>query len=256
MTNLRSRLVRQLSYANVMASIAVFLALGGVGYAASSINGNDIAKRTVGANKLKNATLTSKQIKQNALNGSVIEESSLGTVPSAQTAVSATTAASAKTAASATTASSATTAASASNAEHAVSADHATEATTATSAATAGDADTLDGLTSNQFFVSCFTGTDRYGGMCWDKTARTPTTWIAASIKCGDEGGRLPSLSELIGYVSQEGQQVTGGGHWSGDVIDVNVGGKEVVLTADDTTRGTAESSSLFGYRCIYYEVN
>ena len=59
MTKLPSRLRRHLSYANVMASVAVFLALGGVGYAAATINGNSIVKQTIGAGKLKKGTLTS-----------------------------------------------------------------------------------------------------------------------------------------------------------------------------------------------------
>jgi hypothetical protein len=243
MNRLRSRLVRQLSYANVMASIAVFVALGGVGYAATSINGNDINKRTIGANKLKNGTLTSKQVKQNALTGSVIDESSLATVPSAQTAVSATTAASATTASSATTAGSATTAVSA------------TTATTATSATTAGDADTVDGLTAKQLQVTCPAETDPYGGMCWDADVRPADDWIAASIECGDDGGRLPSLSELIGYTFQPGEQVTSQ-NWTGDVIDLP-GGKEIVLTSNESTTATAESSPThLSYRCLFYPTN
>jgi hypothetical protein len=243
MTKLRSRLLRHLSYANVMASIAVFVALGGVGYAATSINGNDINKRTIGSNKLKNGTLTSKQIKQNALTGSVIEESSLGTVPSAQTAVSATTAASA------------TTAGSAGSAEHALSADRAGEATTAGSATTAGDADTLDGLTSKQLQVTCPAETDPFGGMCWDIDVRAADQWIEASIECGDAGGRLPSLSELTAYVAQPGAQVTSQ-NWSADVIDL-ASGKELVLTSDETTTGASQSSpGSLGYRCLFYRTN
>jgi hypothetical protein len=234
MTKLRSRLFRHLSYANLMASIAVFVALGGVGYAATSINGNDINKRTVGANKLKNGTLTSKQIKQNALTGSVIDESSLATVPSAQTAVSATTATSATTAVSATTAAS---------------------ATTAGSAATAGDAETLDGLTSKQLQVTCPVETDPYGGMCWDIDVRPADDWIDASIECGDAGGRLPSLSELIAYVSQPEAQVTGQ-NWSGDVVDL-VGPKEHVLTSNETLTSSSESSpTSLDYRCLFYRTN
>jgi hypothetical protein len=255
MTNLRSRLRRHLTYANLMASIAVFLALGGVGYAATAINGNDIAKRTVGANKLKNGTLTAKQVKQNALTGSVIDESSLATVPSAQTAVSATNATSAASATTATTAASATTAA---NATHATSADRATEATTAATAATAataGDADTLDGVTSKELQVRCPPETDPYGGMCWDEDVRPADDWIGASIECGDEGGRLPSLSELIGYTFQPGEQVTSQ-NWTGDVIDLP-GGKELVLTSDESTTSSSSSTPThLGYRCLFYPTN
>lgn len=242
MTNFRSRLRRHLSYANLMASVAVFLALGGVGYAATSINGNQIKKQTVGAGKLKNGTLTSTQVKQNGLNGSVIDESSLGTVPSAQSASSARTADSATTAASAS---------SASKADHATSAD---SATTANSATTAGDAETLDGLTAQELQVACSAETELYGGMCWDIDARPVDGWIAASIDCGDEGGRLPSLSELIAYVFRDGIQV-GGHNWTADVIDLP-GGNEEVLTSDEVSTSSSTAATNLGYRCLFYRAN
>jgi len=237
MTKLRRRFLRHLSYANLMASIAVFIALGGVGYAATTINGGAIKKQTIGAGKLKKGTLTSTQVKQNALTGSVIDESSLGTVPSAQAAVSA------------------TTATSAANAEHAVNADRASEATTAASATTAGDADTLDGLSAGELQVSCPDETEPYGGMCWDEDVRPAALWITASIKCGEAGGRLPSVGELIAYVFRPGEQVSGQ-NWSGDVVDL-VGGKEQVLTSDETTRGSSETvTTTLGYRCLFYPTN
>lgn len=243
MKTLRSRLRRHLSYANVMASIAVFVALGGISYAATNINGNKIIKGTVGGAKLKSGTLTSTQVKQNSLTGSVIDESSLGTVPTAQTAIIATTAGHATTAGSANTAQSAT------------SASHATSADTATSATTAGDADTLDGLTSKQLQVTCPVDTELFGGMCWDVNVRPADDWIEASRDCGNAGGRLPSLSELIAYVLQPGEQVTGQ-NWTGDVADFT-GGKEIVLTSDEGSTATSPSSpASFGYRCLFYRVN
>ena len=236
----RSHLRRHLTYANVMASVAVFLALGGVGYAAATLNGNQIIGGTVGAGKLKSGTLTSKQVKKDSLTGSVIEEASLGTVPQAQTAVSATTAGSANTATSAETAS------------HATDADH---AETAISASTAGDADTLDGLTASQLQVVCPAGTELFGGMCWDEDVRTAHGWIVAAVECGEAGGRLPSLSELIAYVLQPGEQVTGP-TWTGDVVDVT-GGDPIVVTRDEgTTAGNASSSGSLGYRCLFHRVN
>lgn len=232
-----SRLRRHFSYANVMASIAVFVALGGVSYAAATINGGKIISGTVGAGKLKNGTLTSTQVKANSLTGSVINESSLGTVPSAQTAATAT---------------SAKTATSADSAGHAASAD---TATTATSAATASDASTLDGLSAKQLQVTCPVDTELFGGMCWDEDARPADGWIEASRDCAAAGGRLPSLSELIAYVLQPGEQVAGH-NWSGDVIEVNAG-KETVLTSDEGVTGASVSSPTdLDYRCLFYRVN
>ena len=39
--------MRHLSYANVMATVAVFVALGGGAYAAVHVNGKDIQNRTI-----------------------------------------------------------------------------------------------------------------------------------------------------------------------------------------------------------------
>lgn len=70
---LRSRL----TYANVVASLALFLALGGTGaYAVSRITGHDIQKHS----------LTGRQFKANSIGGRVVKESSLRAVPRAQNA--------------------------------------------------------------------------------------------------------------------------------------------------------------------------
>jgi hypothetical protein len=246
MTPKRSRLRSRLSYANVIATIALFAALCGGAYAATSINGKSIVNKSIAGKKLKNGTLTSKQIKKNSLNGSVINVSSLGTVPSAQTATTATSASSATTAGSAKTAASAT---------HALSAETADKAQVAGSAGFATEAEALDGLTAKQLQVRCPEETDLYGGMCWDHEVRPADDWIEASIDCGKEGGRLPSLSELIAYVSQSGTQVTGQ-NWTGDVAEFT-GGKEIVLTSDETTTEIfASSPASLGYRCLFYQVN
>lgn len=87
-----AKLRQRLTYANVMSSIAVVLAIGGgTAYAATTINGHNIKNHTITGKKLVNNTLTGKQIK----------ESALGQVPSAkhaQTAGTATTATTASTA--------------------------------------------------------------------------------------------------------------------------------------------------------------
>ena len=111
------RLGSKLSYANVMSTLAVMLALGGSAVAATSmIDGSTITPGSLPANRIKNHTVGAKQIKLPAL----------GKVPKAAHADTAESASSAKTA------SSATTAASATNATHATSADSATLAANAT----------------------------------------------------------------------------------------------------------------------------
>src|SRR4051812_16972555 len=63
----------RISYANVVSTLALILALGGVSYAAVKINGKSIKDRTV----------TAKKIKKNSLTGTEINELKLGKVPSA-----------------------------------------------------------------------------------------------------------------------------------------------------------------------------
>jgi hypothetical protein len=70
------RLRRHFSYANVMATLAVFIALGGSSYAALNLTGRDI----------KDGSLTQREIKRNALGGTRIKESRLGKVRRARNA--------------------------------------------------------------------------------------------------------------------------------------------------------------------------
>jgi hypothetical protein len=77
---------RRLSYANVMATIAVFVALGGGAYAMS------LPKNSVGPQQLKKNAVTTTKVKNGAITGQKINLSTLGTVPSAATAGSAGTA--------------------------------------------------------------------------------------------------------------------------------------------------------------------
>ena len=67
---------RRLSYANVMATLAVFIALGGSSYAALTISGRDVV----------NGSLTNRDLKRDTLGGSRIKESRLGKVKQARNA--------------------------------------------------------------------------------------------------------------------------------------------------------------------------
>jgi hypothetical protein len=71
-----SRFRPRLTYANVMSTIAVFIALGGSSYAAVTLNGKNIKYRSVSASKIKRNTLTTLEIR----------ESRLTTVPKARIA--------------------------------------------------------------------------------------------------------------------------------------------------------------------------
>jgi hypothetical protein len=108
----------RLTYANVVATLALFIALGGTSVAASTlISGSKIKKASIPGDRLKKHTLTSTQV----------NVAKLGTVPAASHASTA------------------------DSAGHASTADTATSAVSAGTAGHASDADTVGGLAATAF---------------------------------------------------------------------------------------------------------
>jgi hypothetical protein len=68
-----ARVRARLTYANVVATLALFVALGGTGYAASQITSRDV----------KNRSLKGGDLKKDTLGGAEVNESKLGSVPQA-----------------------------------------------------------------------------------------------------------------------------------------------------------------------------
>ena len=80
------KLRQRLTYANVMSTIAVFIALGGSSYAALQIGSADIANNSVRGVDVRDRALTERDIRRNALTGRTVRESRLGRVPRARDA--------------------------------------------------------------------------------------------------------------------------------------------------------------------------
>ena len=115
------RLIRRIprpSAAMLVASAALFAAIGGTSYAALMVTGANVANGTLTGVDLANKSIPPKKLKPNSIGGTRVKESTLGTVPSAA---------------------------------HAASADAALTADNATKAA---DSDKLDGLDSAVFMQS------------------------------------------------------------------------------------------------------
>lgn len=89
------------TYVNVVGTLALFIALGGVSWAAASAPKNSVSSKAIKKNavteakikknsivssKVKNKSLTAADFKGDTLTGAQINEASLGTVPSAVTA--------------------------------------------------------------------------------------------------------------------------------------------------------------------------
>lgn len=92
---------RHLSYGNIVATLALFLALGGVSYAAATLPKNSVSSKSIKKNavtnakiknnavtgaKVKNSSLTGSDVKNNSISGAALNPATLGTVPSAASA--------------------------------------------------------------------------------------------------------------------------------------------------------------------------
>jgi hypothetical protein len=64
----RHKLSHRLTYANVMSTLAVFIALGGSSYAAIHISGSNIENRSIPAKKLKRNSITGREVRESRLN--------------------------------------------------------------------------------------------------------------------------------------------------------------------------------------------
>jgi hypothetical protein len=66
------------SPAMIVACAALFVALGGVGYAAATIGSSQIKNNSVRGKDIRNSTITGKDVKNSGLTGSDVKNSSLG----------------------------------------------------------------------------------------------------------------------------------------------------------------------------------
>jgi hypothetical protein len=86
-------LQRHLSYSNITATAALFVALGGTSYAVINVNSGDVVNNTLRSADLRDDSVRStdirdrnvraRDLKRNGLGTGVIKESSLGQVPQA-----------------------------------------------------------------------------------------------------------------------------------------------------------------------------
>jgi hypothetical protein len=163
----------KLTYANVTSTLALFLALGGVSYAALSVGSrqirnnsvrtqdlrnNDVRSRDIRNNDvrsrdIRNRTIVNRDVLSNTLGGLQINEATLGRVP---------------------------------------------------------DAARLEGRNASSFAVTCPTGTVFHAGGCFETGARSAQTFAAASRTCGLANRRLPLLSELESLRQQAGMALAG----------------------------------------------
>lgn len=73
-----SRIGKLLSFSNIVACLALFIALGGTVYAAGKISGTQIKAGSLPGNRVKAKSLTAKQVKPGSLTGTQIKAGSIG----------------------------------------------------------------------------------------------------------------------------------------------------------------------------------
>jgi hypothetical protein len=183
------KLRTHLNPASLIAMVALFAALGGVSYAAATIDGNDIKNGSVTGKKLKKGTITGSKVKAESIGGPKIKESTLGQVPSAVKADSATSA------------DSATTAKSAVDAQNAVNAQSAQSAINAESAAAVGP----NGVGTAAIQGGAVTASKLVGAVRRVNTVSIPATDTSLVTMSCEPGERI----------------LSGGGFWGGDAASV-----------------------------------
>lgn len=208
----------RLTYANVTATLALFIALGGSGYAAITLPRNSVGNRqlrrdAVSASKIRPGAITSLRVRDRSLTGADINEGKLGKVPAAGSA------------------------------DHATDADH---------AGTADGASRLGGLTATDLKVRCPAGTTAYAGACFETTERAAGNWDSANEECAFAGRRLPSAGELEAFNKVTSITFTGSEWTSSPSVD-GFDFWAVQVTGAVSSHPGSESH---GYRCVATAAN
>jgi len=74
----------KLTYANVMATLALFVALGGTSYAATKIGTRQIANNSIRTQDIRNGTIRWRDLRRGTLSGREVNEDRLRSVPRAR----------------------------------------------------------------------------------------------------------------------------------------------------------------------------
>jgi hypothetical protein len=188
------------SPATLISALALFVALGGTGYAAillpknsvgakqirtSGVTSKDIRRGAVRSLDVRNNTLVGRDVRARSLGGREILESTLATVP------------------------------------HAVAAD------------------TLGGLSAAQLKVSCPPTTDPASATCMETSHRSAQSFGQANATCFLAGRRLPTYPELVGYFNLQ-RPVGPGGEWTASVGESSTTPGQLVATVVLTNTGSS----------------
>ncbi len=220
--------IRWPSPALALATIALFVALGGTVYAAGKINGKAIKVKSLPGNRLKPHSVPVNRLKPGALGslsgstaqitGAEINELSLGQVPEAAYA------------------------------ETAGKSQSAVEAETAQNAIHAVNASTVNGHSAG-----CLPGARLFAGACWQGSAAdVALTAPAAAASCAAQGGALPEALQLAAFSQQPGVTLAAGDEWTGDIPVVSGPNLYAVVTVSAAGLiSSAAQTETRKFRCV-----
>ncbi len=177
------RIRKQLSYANVTATLALILALGGTSYAAMTLPANSVGPRQLRASAvtsraIRRGAVGAREVRAYSLTGRNIDKRRLGRVPAA------------------------------------------VQSKTASTARHANDADTVGGLSAAALTVRCPSDTLLNSGGCIETTLQPAAGFETASIRCGDR--RLPTAADLESFRERFSAQAGSATELTSDLADAS----------------------------------
>jgi len=165
------RLHQHLTYANVVATLALFIALGG----ATAFAATQLKKNSVGAAQLRKNSVTAVKIKDGSVTAAKLAPGVIGGTTTITTSTPAPAAPTVP-----------------------------ASAPASGPAAEALNAQTVGGMTVAQIVEAakprCPAGTRPVAGVCFETALRPKVSDTFAQLNCGQDERRLPSVSELIAY--------------------------------------------------------
>jgi hypothetical protein len=224
--------IRRPRHATIVAYLALFVALGGTGYAAINLPNNsigakhikrgavaskqvrnntirtqDVRNNTLRTRDVRNGTLRGRDLHANALGTREINEDKLGLVPEA------------------------------------------------------ANARTLAGLTPDQLKIACPAGTAPSGDTCIETIYRPGLSHGQANRTCTLAGRRLPTFLELTAYLDFDRPVAPGGEHTANVAESPDVPGQVNALVILTTTGSSVEfidanGSEARGFRCVATPTN
>jgi hypothetical protein len=209
------RFRRRCSYANVTATLALFVALGGSSYATlrlpkDSVGRRELRRNSVGTSELRTAAVRSKDIKDDSVGISDINRHVFDRVPIA------------------------------------IRSFRADIAETSLRADVAANSALLGGRAAESLELRCPEGTIFFAAACTETDQRSNDDFENAAKTCAQQSRRLPSPSQLIGF-ADDFRYGFGGDEWADDLTDFN----NAILITGAGTVNSADTGTAHAFRCV-----